>query len=56
MCRPYGTRVIDLSLPGTTVPGYRLFRPYGTGSVAASSSFGQNRIDILTVDLAFGQR
>ena len=32
MCRPYGTRVIDLSLPGTTVPGYRLFRPRSTSS------------------------
>jgi hypothetical protein len=30
MCRPCGTRLINLSLPGTDVPGYRLFRPCGT--------------------------
>jgi hypothetical protein len=30
MCRPSGTRLINLSLPGTDVPGYRLFRPCGT--------------------------
>jgi hypothetical protein len=30
MCRPCGTRLINLSLPGTDVPAYRLFRPYGT--------------------------
>jgi hypothetical protein len=33
MCRPSGTRVVSLSLPGTDVPGYRLFRPCGTGSL-----------------------
>jgi hypothetical protein len=33
LCRPFGTR-----LPGTAVPGYRLFRPYGTGFVAVSKS------------------
>jgi len=27
MCRPFGTRLINLSLPGTAVPGYRLCRP-----------------------------
>jgi hypothetical protein len=30
MCRPSGTRLLLLTLPGTAVPGYRLFRPYGT--------------------------
>ena len=30
MCRPSGTRLLLLILPGTSVPGYRLFRPYGT--------------------------
>jgi hypothetical protein len=30
MCRPSGTHLICLSLPGTDVPGYRLFRPFGT--------------------------
>jgi hypothetical protein len=34
MCRPFGTRLIDLILPGTAVPGYRLFRPFGTASCA----------------------
>jgi hypothetical protein len=33
MCRPYGTRLINLYLPGTPVPGYRLFRASGTGSL-----------------------
>src|SRR5258708_23838030 len=29
---PDGTRNLStISLPGTAVPGYRLFRPYGTG-------------------------
>ena len=29
---PDGTRILStISLPGTAVPGYRLFRPYGTG-------------------------
>jgi hypothetical protein len=32
MCRPYGTRLIDY-LPGTPVPGYRLFRLYGAASL-----------------------
>ena len=36
MCRPFGTRPMSLILPGTAVPGYRLFRPCGTVSVAAS--------------------
>ena len=36
MCRPFGTRLMSLILPGTAVPGYRLFRPCGTVSVAAS--------------------
>jgi hypothetical protein len=31
LCRPFGTRLLILSLPGTDVPGYRLYRPYGTG-------------------------
>jgi hypothetical protein len=39
LCRPFGTRLIDLILPGTDVPGYRLFRPYGTGVVAVPSPF-----------------
>jgi hypothetical protein len=30
MCRPSGTHLLLLNLPGTSVPGYRLFRPYGT--------------------------
>jgi hypothetical protein len=34
LCRPYGTRVINLILPGTAVPGYRLCRPYGTRVVS----------------------
>jgi hypothetical protein len=29
-CRPFGTRFINLILPGTAVPGYRLSRPCGT--------------------------
>jgi hypothetical protein len=33
MCRPSGTRLLLLTLPGTSVPGYRLFRPSGTGSL-----------------------
>ena len=28
--------LINLMLPGTDVPGYRLFRPCGTGFVAVS--------------------
>jgi hypothetical protein len=31
LCRPQGTPAIDLNVPGTNVPGYRLFRLYGTG-------------------------
>jgi hypothetical protein len=38
LCRPFGTRVIDPILPGTPVPGYRLFRPCGTDVVAVSKS------------------
>jgi hypothetical protein len=30
---PSGTRLEDVSLPGTDVPGYRLCRPYGTVSL-----------------------
>jgi hypothetical protein len=30
MCRPSRDSPHFLSLPGTAVPGYRLFRPYGT--------------------------
>ena len=30
MCRPSGTRLINLTLPGTDVPGHRLCRPCGT--------------------------
>jgi hypothetical protein len=37
LCRPFGTHLINLTLPGTTVPGYRLFRPCGTASVAVSN-------------------
>ena len=33
MCRPSGTRLIRLILPGTDVPGSRLFRPCGTCSL-----------------------
>jgi hypothetical protein len=29
MCRPFGTHLIDLIFPGTSVPGYRLCRPKG---------------------------
>ena len=29
MCRPFGTHLIDLICPGTSVPGYRLCRPKG---------------------------
>jgi hypothetical protein len=29
MCRPFGTRLTGLIVPGTTVPGYSLFRPAG---------------------------
>jgi hypothetical protein len=32
---PFGTRLIILSLPGTAVPGYRLFRPCETASLIA---------------------
>jgi hypothetical protein len=35
---PFGTRLINLILPGTDVPGSRLFRPCGTGFVAVSKS------------------
>jgi hypothetical protein len=38
LCRPFGTRLINLILPGTDVPGYRLFRPFGTGLVAVMSA------------------
>jgi hypothetical protein len=34
MCRcvvPKGTRSLLILPPGTTVPGYRLLRPFGTG-------------------------
>jgi hypothetical protein len=32
LCRPFGTRLINHSSPGTDVPGYRLLRPCGTAS------------------------
>ena len=33
MCRPFGTQEFSIrSLPGTAVPGYRLFRSFGTES------------------------
>jgi hypothetical protein len=35
LCRPSGTRLLNVSLPGTNVPGYRLYRPCGTAPVAA---------------------
>jgi hypothetical protein len=38
LCRPFGTRLIDLIPPGTDVLGYRLFRPCGTGFLAVSKS------------------
>jgi hypothetical protein len=38
LCRPLGTRLINLIVPGTDVPGYRLYRPYGTGFVAVFKS------------------
>jgi hypothetical protein len=42
LCRPLGTPLLNLNLilPGTDVPGYRLFRPCGTGFVAVSKSLG----------------
>jgi hypothetical protein len=58
MCRSCGTRLIDLNLPGTPVPGYRLFRPCGTawlqhlpeGLSAARASIRVNKpIDFLVV-------
>jgi hypothetical protein len=33
MCRPFWTRHVNVMLPGTAVPGYRLFRPCGTASL-----------------------
>jgi hypothetical protein len=36
-----GTRLINLILPGTDVPGYRLLRPYGTVSVAVLNPLAQ---------------
>ena len=30
LCRPLRDSYINLRLPGTPVPGYRLYRPYGT--------------------------
>jgi hypothetical protein len=39
LCRPFGTRLIHVILPGTDVPGYRLFRRYGTGFVVVSKFF-----------------
>jgi hypothetical protein len=33
MCRPSGTRLITLIVPGTAVAAYRLFRPSGTASL-----------------------
>jgi hypothetical protein len=41
LCRPSGTRLINLILPGTDVPGYRLLRPYGTVSVAVLNPLAQ---------------
>ena len=32
LCRPYGTRLINLIVPGTDVPGYRLCRPRSISS------------------------
>jgi hypothetical protein len=37
LCRPYPDSVSLLRVPGTPVPGYRLFRPYGTGAVVRDS-------------------
>ncbi len=37
--RPYGTRLIGLILPGTAVPGYRLFRPCGTALLREQFGF-----------------
>jgi hypothetical protein len=40
------TRVIELVIPGTVVPAYRLSRFYGTGFVAVSDAgFCRNRED-----------
>jgi len=39
MCRPFGT-AYALTLPGTAVPGYRLFRPFGTRRNAATALMG----------------
>ena len=36
--RLYGTRLINLILPGTAMPGYRLYRPFGTASQHRPSS------------------
>jgi hypothetical protein len=35
MCRPFGTRLTGLILPGTAVPGYGFFRPHSTSSEQA---------------------
>lgn len=31
LCRPFATSAYFLLVPGTPVPGYELFRPFGTG-------------------------
>jgi hypothetical protein len=41
--RPSGTRLITLFLPGTSVPGSRLFRPSGTALMRPSGCLSQER-------------
>jgi hypothetical protein len=43
MCRPSGTHLINLSLPGTDVPGYRLFRPFGTALLPPVNDASKSR-------------
>jgi hypothetical protein len=39
LCRPFRDSSHEPYLPGTNVPGYRLFRPYGTVFVAAIKGY-----------------
>jgi hypothetical protein len=38
MWRPYGTRLIEIILPGTACRAWSLFRPSGTGVTAKSET------------------
>ena len=40
---------IHLSLPGTPVPGYRLYRPCGTAGAEEAAESGTEREDISSV-------